>query len=68
MDWLEPNEYTLNSALTLAETYGLNALDALYLTAARILDADRFITCEKPQSAMFRLNGNGKTEIISLFS
>ncbi len=64
-DWFQPTEYALYSALVLAQQYGLGSLDALHVTAGRILNADEFITGEKPYSPLSRVQG---LKIISLFS
>ncbi|MDP4198587.1 MAG: PIN domain-containing protein [Bacteroidota bacterium] len=64
VDWLQPTSYAIESALDLAKQYGLGGLDALHLTAARILNADEFITGEKPTSPIFRVQG---MTIVSLF-
>jgi hypothetical protein len=65
ISWLQPTEYALHSALTLAKEYGLGPLDALHLTTARILNADEFITGEKPSSPLFGVEG---IKIIPLFA
>jgi predicted nucleic acid-binding protein len=62
--WAIPSAKYIDSALELAQTYGLSALDALHVTAAQSLDADEFITGEKPSSPLFRVPG---IKIVSLF-
>lgn len=41
-----------NHAFTLAARWNLNALDALHLAAAILLDADEFVTTERPASPL----------------
>ncbi len=62
--WLTPSAKFIDSALELAQTFGLSALDALHLTAAKFLDADEFVTGEKPSSPLFRVPN---IKIVSLF-
>jgi predicted nucleic acid-binding protein len=54
-----------NQALTLAEKYGLAAVDALHIAAALRLGAQEFYTSEKPGKPMFRVK---ELKIISLHS
>ena len=63
-EWITPSAKFVDSALDLAQTFGLSALDALHLTAAKFLDADEFITGEKPSSPLFRVPN---LRIVSLF-
>jgi predicted nucleic acid-binding protein len=62
--WLTPSAKFIDSALDLAQTFGLSALDALHVTAAQSLNADEFITGEKPSSPLFRVP---HIKIVSLF-
>jgi predicted nucleic acid-binding protein len=63
-EWVTPSTKFVDSALDLAQTFGLSALDALHLTAAKLLDADEFVTGEKPSSPLFRVPD---IRIVSLF-
>jgi predicted nucleic acid-binding protein len=65
VEWFRPDEYSVTSALAVAETFGLGPIDALHLTAARILGTEEFITGEKPSSPLFRVRG---IKIVSLFA
>ncbi len=62
--WVIPSSKFVDSALDLAQTYGLSALDALHVTAAQSLHADEFLTGEKPSSPLFRVPD---IKIVSLF-
>ncbi len=52
-------------AQSLAEKYGLAAVDALHLSAALRAGAEEFYTCEKPGKPMFRVK---ELKVISLHS
>ena len=45
----------IDDALDLAGQYGLNGMDALHLAAARAMNADEFVTTERPTSPIFRV-------------
>ena len=62
--WATPSSELVDSALELAKTFGLSALDSLHLTAAQLLEADEFVTGEKPSSPIFRVPN---IRIVSLF-
>jgi predicted nucleic acid-binding protein len=53
--WLTDLEPLTQSAYQLACTYGLSGLDALNVAAAIWLQADEFVTTEKPTKPMYRL-------------
>ena len=53
--WLTDVEQLTQSAYQLACTYGLSGLDALNVAAAIALQADEFITTEKPTKPMHRV-------------
>ena len=55
--WVTDLETLTQSAYQLACTYGLSGLDALNVTAAFLLQADEFITTEKPTKPMYRVPG-----------
>jgi predicted nucleic acid-binding protein len=54
-----------NEAQLLAEKYGLAAVDALHIAAARCCRAEEFYTSEKPGKPMFRVK---ELKIVSLHS
>ena len=45
----------LNDAHTVAETYGLAALDAIHVATATAASVDEFVSAEKPTKPMFRV-------------
>lgn len=45
------------NAHTEARTHGLSAVDALHVSAAKLLDSDEIITTEKHTKPMFRVTG-----------
>ncbi len=47
-----------------ANRHGLNAMDALHIAAAYLLDADELITTERPQKPLYR---NGLVPVIWLY-
>ena len=53
--WMSDLETLTQSAYQLACTYGLSGLDALNVAAAILLEADEFITTEKPTKPMYRV-------------
>lgn len=63
-EWASPFAGLVNAALHLATTSGLSAMDALHIAAAQALEADEFITGEKPTSPLFRVSG---IRVVSLF-
>lgn len=54
-DWVTDLEKLTQLAYELAYTYGLSGLDALNIAAAISLNADEFITSEKPTKPMYRV-------------
>lgn len=52
-----PSEILIVPALDLASEYGLSALDALHICAARHFDAE-FISAEKPTKPIYRAYSN----------
>lgn len=50
----------------LASKYGLNALDALQIASAISVNADEFITTEKPTKPLYRVKGIKITSIVTL--
>jgi predicted nucleic acid-binding protein len=50
-----PATEELAEALKYAGTYGLEAMDALHVAAARKASADVFVTIEKPQKPLYRI-------------
>ncbi len=55
-DWATDLEMLTQSAYELASTYGLSRLDALNVAAAIGLNADEFVTTEKPTKPMYRVS------------
>ena len=55
--WMSDFDTLTQSAYQLACTYGLSGLDALNVAAAILLEADEFITTEKPTKPMYRVPG-----------
>jgi predicted nucleic acid-binding protein len=47
-----------------AANAGLGAMDALHIAAARLLDAEQFITIEKPRKAIYR---SSLVDVVYLF-
>jgi len=43
------------AALDIASQHGLNGMDALHLAAARAMQADEFVTTERPTRPIFRV-------------
>ena len=56
LEWATDVEAVVHLALIEAE-YGLGAMDALHVAAARVLNADEFITTEKREKAIYRVHG-----------
>lgn len=54
-NWATDLEQLTQSAYELASTYGLSGLDALNIAAAIALNADEFITTEKPTKPLYRV-------------
>lgn len=52
-----PSPSLLQTAYTEASTFGLSALDALHVAAAKFCGAEEFITTERPTSPLFRVTG-----------
>jgi hypothetical protein len=55
--WAEPIEELVARAEREAARYGLSALDALHVTAARMLGADEFVTTERQGKPIHRVMG-----------
>ena len=55
--WAEVTERRLQTALELASTYGLGAMDSLHVAAAMSLGVDEFITTEKIEKPIHRVVG-----------
>ncbi len=56
VQWESDINRLLQSAHQIACTYGLAGLDALHIAAAISLNADEFITTEKPTKLMYRVS------------
>jgi predicted nucleic acid-binding protein len=54
VDWADPRTL-IDPAFTLAAHHGLNGMDALHAAAALALNADEFVTTERPTSPIFRI-------------
>ena len=59
-----PSISLLQQAYTEACTFGLAALDALHIAAAKSSGAEEFITTERPTTPLFRVTGIVITTII----
>lgn len=55
VNWATDLEALTQSAYKLASDHGLSGLDALNIAAAIALDADEFITTEKPTKPLYRV-------------
>ncbi len=55
----------MRDANNIACKYGLAAMDALHIAAALSVDAEEFVTTEKPTKPMFRVTS---IQVISIFS
>jgi hypothetical protein len=55
----------LNQAGKEAAKSGINAMDSLHIAAAHLLDADEFITTEKPGKSIYR---SSLVKVVYLFS
>ena len=53
LEWSKDLEAIVNVGLHLAETYNTSPLDSLHLAAAILLQADEFVTAEKPGRPMY---------------
>jgi predicted nucleic acid-binding protein len=60
-----PSPSLLQQAYSEACTFGLSALDALHIAAAKFSGAEEFITTERPTTPLFRVTGIVITTIIS---
>jgi len=63
--WANDLEKVFQDAYNIGCKYGLAAMDALHIAAALSLDAEEFITTEKPTKPMFRVSG---IRLISIFN
>lgn len=64
--WVEPSKNLFTTALKLASTYGLAALDALHVASALEAGAPEFITTEKPTKPIYRVSTLKVTHLLSL--
>jgi hypothetical protein len=55
--WARDCEQIVTEALKLGSRFGLNALDAMHITAAHLSQADEFVTAERPASPFSRVTG-----------
>ena len=53
--WADPANQVIELAEHQAAQYGLNALDALHIAAATVLEVDEFVTTEGPQKPIHRV-------------
>ncbi|RUT07717.1 hypothetical protein DSM106972_019770 [Dulcicalothrix desertica PCC 7102] len=63
--WARDLEQVVQDAYNIGCNYGLAAMDALHIAAALSVDADEFITTEKPTKPMFRVTSIRVTSIFS---
>ncbi len=54
--WANDTEQVIQNAHKIACKYGLAAMDALHIAAALSVNAEEFITTEKPTKPMYRVN------------
>ena len=52
--WLDDYAVAIQRAETEANLYGLGSMDALHIAAAVLLNADEFVTIEKPTKSIHR--------------
>ncbi|WP_193200833.1 type II toxin-antitoxin system VapC family toxin [Nostoc sp. MG11] len=62
--WANDVEQIMQDAYNIGCQYGLAAIDALHIAAALSVNAEEFLTTEKPTKPMFRVTG---IKIISIF-
>lgn len=62
--WATDYEQIIQNAQQIAFTYGLAAMDAIHVAAARQIKADQLITTEKPTKPMHRVK---EIQIILIF-
>ncbi len=62
--WANDTEQIRQDGYNIACKYGLAAMDALHIAAAISVDAEEFITTEKPTKPMYRVTG---IKIVFLF-
>ncbi|MBW4671376.1 MAG: PIN domain-containing protein [Cyanomargarita calcarea GSE-NOS-MK-12-04C] len=62
--WVNNLEQIVQDANSIACKYGLAAMDALHIAAALSVDAEEFVTTEKPTKPMFRVTS---IQVISIF-
>jgi len=55
--WAPPDAALLAEAFSLATKHGLAAMDALHVTAAKLLGVAEFVTGERPDKPLFRVTG-----------
>ena len=55
--WVPPSSLLIETSFELARTFGLAAMDALHIAAARSAKVEQFITGERPTSPVFRVTG-----------
>lgn len=56
-EWADPTGEVVQQAYHQATAFGLAAMDALHVAAARLLRADELITTEKPTKPLYRVTG-----------
>lgn len=61
--WSDDAAQTIEKAILVAETHGLNGMDALHIAAAIIAGADEFVTAERSNSPLSRVK---QLKIISI--
>jgi len=62
--WVPPSETLVHNAYELACQFGLNALDALHVAAARLSRCDDLVTTERPGKPIYRVNG---LQLVSIY-
>ena len=52
--WPDDNDQVIDAAMSEANAYGLNEMDALHVAAAFLVGADELVTIEKPEKSIHR--------------
>jgi predicted nucleic acid-binding protein len=65
VEWATDLDAVVILAFSQAQLYGLSAMDALHIAAAKSLGADEFVTAEKPGKPIYRVDG---LRIVSVFA
>lgn len=55
VEWIDDYPALITKAMSVAEKYGLNGMDALHIAAAILAQADEFVTTERPTSPFSRV-------------